>query len=260
MKLKTRYTRLLAVGLMLVLVLTLGASANAQIERAIERDCFSSEAQVTIEKPDGSLVVVELSGDANTVILVFFEGAEGAAVDDDDPLDGLDEVQTEIVSMELTGVHADLGPVNMRVNPLMPSLGEIEELQNNTQGILDVPPFTATGIAYSFFDVFVEIEVGGFVLHNEIPAKMKANIDNKPPLVGTNYTDSSTIPLLNAAGNATGYAMVSETHTVGPLCPPEVGGDVYPTKKLALLAPWLALAAVLIIGTAMVVRRRRVTG
>jgi hypothetical protein len=39
--------------------------------------------------------------------------------------------------------------------------------------------------------------------------------------------------------------------------PVEVGGEVYPVNRLAVLAPWLALAAALIIGTALVMRRRR---
>jgi hypothetical protein len=40
----------------------------------------------------------------------------------------------------------------------------------------------------------------------------------------------------------------------------EVGGDVYPVNKVAMVAPWLALAAVLIVGTTIVIRRRRATG
>jgi hypothetical protein len=42
--------------------------------------------------------------------------------------------------------------------------------------------------------------------------------------------------------------------------PVEVGGDIFPVNKFAMLTPWLALAAVLIIGTAVVMRRRRATG
>jgi hypothetical protein len=42
--------------------------------------------------------------------------------------------------------------------------------------------------------------------------------------------------------------------------PVEVGGDVFPVNKLAMLAPWLALAAVLIIGSILVMRRRRTAG
>ena len=37
----------------------------------------------------------------------------------------------------------------------------------------------------------------------------------------------------------------------------EVGGEVYPVNQLTILAPWVALAAALIIGTAVVMRRRR---
>ena len=42
-----------------------------------------------------------------------------------------------------------------------------------------------------------------------------------------------------------------------PMPPVEVGGEVYPINKLSILAPWVALAAALIIGTAVAVRRRR---
>jgi len=44
----------------------------------------------------------------------------------------------------------------------------------------------------------------------------------------------------------------------GPGPEPEVGGDVYPASRVALLAPWIALAAVIIGGTTIVVRRRLV--
>ena len=39
--------------------------------------------------------------------------------------------------------------------------------------------------------------------------------------------------------------------------PPEVGGEVYPVNKLAMLAPLIALAVVIIAGATMVMRRRR---
>ncbi len=38
----------------------------------------------------------------------------------------------------------------------------------------------------------------------------------------------------------------------------EVGGTVYPVNKAALLAPWIALAAVALAGTFMIMRRSRV--
>ena len=42
-----------------------------------------------------------------------------------------------------------------------------------------------------------------------------------------------------------------------PIPPVEVGGEVYPINKLNILAPWIALTAALIVGTVVVVRRRR---
>jgi len=38
----------------------------------------------------------------------------------------------------------------------------------------------------------------------------------------------------------------------------EVGGDIYPINKTGILAPWIALAAVLVAGTAIILRRRQV--
>ena len=258
MKLKNRFPRLLVVGLVLVLVpvLVLGAPTHAEIGNAeigIEIDCFSSDAQVTIATPLGEEIIVELSGP--TVVRVLI-GPNGEA--DDSNNDGFDEVETEIVSMELVG-QSPLGPIVIRTSPVPPSTGEIKELQNNTPGILDIPPFNGTGQADSFFDVFFEIEIGGQVLHNEIPVNMYALIDHKPPLPGTAYqsTHLTPIPLVDEAGQPTGLEMVSETHTVGPPCPVEVGGAVYPVNKLSVLAPWIVLAAAIIGGAAVVVRRHR---
>jgi len=38
--------------------------------------------------------------------------------------------------------------------------------------------------------------------------------------------------------------------------PPPVGGEAYPVNKLAILAPWIALCAVIIVGAGIVLRRR----
>jgi hypothetical protein len=62
-------------------------------------------------------------------------------------------------------------------------------------------------------------------------------------------------------GNLYGLSVYGEL-TQGGEQPPEgdveVGGDVYPVNKFAMLAPWLALAAVLVIGSIVMTRRRRV--
>jgi len=38
--------------------------------------------------------------------------------------------------------------------------------------------------------------------------------------------------------------------------PPPVGGEAYPVSKAAVLAPWIALAAVLIAGGIIFIRRK----
>jgi hypothetical protein len=62
---------------------------------------------------------------------------------------------------------------------------------------------------------------------------------------------------------ATGGVLITTDATKvweGPPVIMEVGGDVFPVNTLAILAPWLALAAVLIVGTTIAIRRRKVTG
>jgi hypothetical protein len=69
-----------------------------------------------------------------------------------------------------------------------------------------------------------------------------------------------TVDTGKGGSNLFGLSVYGEITEGGPPPPPEgdtkVGGDVYPVNKVAMLAPWLALAAVLIIGTTIAVRRR----
>jgi hypothetical protein len=137
-----------------------------------------SIAQVTLITPTGEELLIDLEGP--TTVHVFFEGsAEGEATDNDG--DGLDEVKTEIVAMELTG-SSPLGPVTVRQNPDISSIGEIEETNNDAPGVLDLPPFTPEGTADSFFDVYFELEMGEFVFRTDEPKHMRTIIDHKTPI------------------------------------------------------------------------------
>jgi len=173
-----------------------------------------------IELASGNSEEINLAGPAT--VHVFFEGPnEGDATDDD--IDGLDEVQTEIVSMNLTGTSS-LGPVQVRVRTDQPSLGEIEEQVNNNPGLLDLDPF-APGNADSFFDVFFEIEVGGQRFITAQPKRMSAIITEKPPGQGESYSNPDIIELLDATTlQPTGLAIGSAEHTPNPLPPPSIHG------------------------------------
>jgi hypothetical protein len=83
--------------------------------------------------------------------------------------DGLDEVNTEMVFMDLTGPG-----LTVRESPTKHSTGVIEEQHNITSGVLDFP-------ANSFFDIFFEVDVGGMTLHNNTPLRMACKIDQVPP-------------------------------------------------------------------------------
>ena len=147
--------------------------------------------------------------------------------------DTREEVQTEIVQMELTGTSSLLGPVTVRLrdsakHPFQPSTGEIEETTNNIAGMLDIPPFTPTGGADSFFDVFFEIEVPGAppglqLLHNATPKHMQATITHKPPGVGETYEDPTSIPLLDETNTLTPVTISATHHTPNP---PKGGGGI----------------------------------
>ena len=99
-------------------------------------------------------VLIDTVGPAE--VHVFFEGAtEGVAYDDDN--NNLDEVETELVSMDLRG-SSPLGPVSVTLREDVASRGEISERINEVRGLLEVAPFDAAGVsADSFFDVWPEI-------------------------------------------------------------------------------------------------------
>ena len=95
-------------------------------------------AEIELIIPDVGSQLIRLSGPSTAH--VFFEGGEGEAGDGDG--NGRDDVDTELVELDLVGIVPDFGVVRMRLNPSIPSPGEIEERVNDTPGILDLPPFT----------------------------------------------------------------------------------------------------------------------
>ncbi len=136
------------------------SNSLTQVVQAVEIDTFLySLAQVTLNYPDGSSETVTLAGPTTVRVII---PPSGAATDPNG--NGLDQVSTEMTQLNLTG-NSSMGPVTVTLDPNHPTLGQIEETVNNTPGTLDVGPFTATGTATSFFDVFFDITVNGQTLH-----------------------------------------------------------------------------------------------
>lgn len=190
---------------------------------------FDSIARITIEGPFGSDIVT-LSGP--TIVVVNIENVT------DSDKDGLEEVETQIVHLELSGTSKILGPITLRHRatealgpvrqPDQLSMGKIEERVNNIHGVLEIPPFTPTGTADSFFDVFFEIELLNppalvprelRLLHNETPKHMRATITHKPPRKGETYESPEVIELFDESGRPSGVRVRNVSHTPNPELP-----------------------------------------
>lgn len=177
----------------------------------------SSEAVVTINFGAGPQTVT-LCGPTTVNVDLF-----GLADTDND---GLEQVSTELVEMNLSGFLKGVGPITMRVRPVssapfLPSIGEIEEKENLTPELLDLPPFTSEGAASTFFDVFFEIEVGELLLHNNDAMHMEAQITHKPPDVGESYVAiiPQHIELFDEANNPIDILLEEATYTPLPVAP-----------------------------------------
>jgi hypothetical protein len=118
----------------------------------------------------------------------------------DDDGNGRDDVDAELISLNLSG-----DGVSLRLDPSRSSFGGIEELVNNTSGILDIRPFAPFGQADSFFDVFFEVDVEGIVLHNEQALRLEAVISHKPPFtVYLHMPEEVRIQLYDEKGEPSG--------------------------------------------------------
>lgn len=197
-----------------------------------EEDLFpTSGAALQIETPFG-VETVRLSGPAAAHVSI---GPNGEALDSDG--DGLDEVRTEMVQLQLAGTSPSLGPVQVRLRnltqaPFGRSFGEIEEAVNLVPGRLDVPPFAPSGTAASFFDVFFEVELNSpgappgtlpIVLHGEEGKHGETPISHKPPAAGEGYAFQRPTQLADPNGNPAAARVLQGVHVPrceanAPLC------------------------------------------
>jgi hypothetical protein len=176
----------------------------------LEKDEFpDSLAIATIMMPGGRTERIALTG-PTTVEVKLRTLADGDG-------DGLEEVQTRMTRLDLSGMSPTLGLVRVRLSPTRPTLGEIEETRNTQPGRLDLPPFAPSGTATSFFDVFVEIEASGVVLHNETPKHMEEEIEFKPPSTPVEqYESPDVVELFTPTGQRSGFSLGSTLHIPSP--------------------------------------------
>ena len=212
------------------MLLGMSVFAGMPAVAVIEVDYFpSSVAEIELRLPDGSTAVVVLSGDQT------WEVDLGSLGDSDG--NGREEVPTEIVQMDLTGSHDDLGPISIGPNPSRVSMGQIEETSNTLPGTLDIPPFAPQGTGDSFFDVFFDIEISTLTLHNHAPLGLSGVITHKPPAEGEVLCSSGQeVELFDEDENPTGFFVSYFCNTpnagTGPVIEIEV--DHFPDSEATI--------------------------
>ncbi|MBI2924583.1 MAG: hypothetical protein HYY24_02635 [Verrucomicrobia bacterium] len=184
---------------------------------AEQRDVFAATRALLELNIPGVGTRQVLMGGPSEVVVRFAGPNQGDARDAD--RDGLDDVDLEMVRLELRGSIAGIGPVILRLDPTRPTVGQMEETANKAAGVLDLPPFSATGTADSFFDVFFEVELPnrGLVLHNQSALRVEASLAQTPPEVGRHFLSRlGCIRLLDASNADSGIDLCKARHTPNP--------------------------------------------
>jgi len=155
-----------------------------------------------------------------------------------DPGDGHWIIDTEIISMSLTGVSSNVGPITIIKSPSKTSNGKIRQVQKG----IDYP-------ATSFFNVFVEIMTALVhplsTLHNDDPVIMNATINSIPPWGSTYTSPFGPIPLKDENGNIIGFIK----HVSHEIPIPSVGGLTYVVHRPRPLDPYIGLTCTIVIAT-----------
>ena len=216
------------------------------ISAAVEVDPFDhSKAQIELVMFDGSSEIIDMTG--TSTMEVYFEGpTEGSAFDDDG--DNLDDVQTEMTALNLTGTSS-MGPVFMRLRASLPTVGEMEEIANNTPGTLDVRPFSSNGTVDSFFDVYVELEIPAMsmTLHTAGPVRWSSLLSHKPPAPTDIYEGTEPVELYDAAGQATGLFLGGTNYQPNPVV--EIDQFDHSRSQIELVMPIVGSELIELAGT-----------
>jgi hypothetical protein len=185
----------------------------------IELDRFDySLARITVQSPlSPEPEVVTLAGP--TEVEVYLDPNTGRCADLDG--DGLDQALAQMTRLDLVG-NSTMGLMHVRLWSARPTWGEVEERDNFTREILDLPPFLMPPVATyadSFFDVWVEVELPGPVLrllHSAQPVRMVSVLAHKPPAIGEAYTNRNEVELVDALGQPSGIVLKQVIHIPNP--------------------------------------------
>jgi hypothetical protein len=172
---------------------------------AIETDVYEScTAKIEIRDMERLVEFVNVTGEITQV--VFFEDIdEGSAYSNDG--DHREEVQTGLQELVLQGRSTALGWINMRLKRDSVSLGDIEEMTVGTFGVLDIPPFTPTGIAGSTMEVYFEVGIEFAAFKTVEPILLSGVMTHKPSISGEVFTSTDRVRLVSMGGVPSPYSI-----------------------------------------------------
>jgi hypothetical protein len=155
----------------------------------------------------------------------FGSGTAGLANDKNG--NGRDEVDVAWTALELSGMDPLAGHVRLSLDPLHPATGELEEAANYTPGILDVPPYTASGSVDAFILAYFKIDLPdlGISFRTDLSKGLAAKFDHLPPSGNAEFNEAPpvTVNLLRTPGDL-------QAGTMGPVtsCGQQPGGGGSP--------------------------------
>jgi hypothetical protein len=119
--------------------------------------------------------------------------------------DGVEEVFAELTDAFFEDTSTPFGTITVEladpsIHPALDhrSVGEIEENVNATPGVLDLPPYAASGSAEASFDLYLQASLGTGRAHNDVPITVEGTFRASPPLPGDLLTmvNADDVPLL----------------------------------------------------------------
>jgi len=174
-------------------------------------DIFPSTAKLVLQLTDasGPPFVVRLSS-TNAPDAVVQRGSQSGRT-----------VQTEILSMDLSGFHPSIGRVVVRTQAAQPSLGQLTNIVQD--------PVTCELISTdSFFDVIVDIQLPdlGETWSCDRPLHLEAQLDSLPPR-DARYENPFVDPV-NLIGPGPGFCAFTGATCFGDIDCPDAGDSCVP--------------------------------
>lgn len=169
----------------------------------LEHEYEHAVMMLELNGPTGS-EIVQLTG--LTAVATLFDGYEMGQAEDDD-LDLLEEVPTQITGLSLHGASSLFGPLQLELETAYRTTGQVEELTDLIPRNLDLEPFGPIANANSFFDVYFKLQLGGTTIWNREPNHISGPLSALPAHPADGLVGGPVVLLTDLNGLPTGFSM-----------------------------------------------------